>query len=67
MKLNVKCQMSNVKFDAIAFGMGERASEFHIADKGDIVYTIDEDRWLARAELGGNKRLQLKIKDMKVH
>ena len=45
-------------FDAIAFGMGERSSQFHIGDAVDIVYTIDEDRW------DGNNKLQLKIKDL---
>lgn len=46
-------------FNAIAFGMGERATEFHIGDRVDIVYTIEEDSW------NGNEKLQLKIKDIK--
>jgi len=61
LKLKVKSQKSKVKsFDAIAFGMGERANEFHIGDKVDAVYTIDEDRW------NGTKKLQLKIKDIRL-
>ncbi len=69
LKLIVNCQMLNVKFDAIAFGIGERANEFHIGDTVDIAYTISEDTWLARRSLGeggnGNRKLQLKIKDIK--
>ena len=45
--------------NAIAFGIGARSSEFHVGDAVDIVYTIDEDRW------NGNRKLQLKIKDIK--
>jgi single-stranded-DNA-specific exonuclease len=47
------------RIDAIAFGMGERASELHIGDKVDVVYTIDENVW------NGNKSLQLKVKDLR--
>jgi hypothetical protein len=39
--------------------MGERASEFHIGDKVDVAYTINEDTWQ------GNKKLQLKVKDLR--
>ena len=46
-------------FHVIAFGFGKRASEFTIGSTFDIAYTIDEDRW------NGNKKLQLKIKDIK--
>jgi len=47
------------RIGGIAFGMGERSSEFNIGDKVDIVYTVDENSW------NGNKRLQLKIKDIR--
>lgn len=45
--------------NAIAFGFGQRASELHVGDTVDIVCTIDEDRW------NGNRKLQLKIKDIR--
>ncbi|MBI1919199.1 single-stranded-DNA-specific exonuclease RecJ, partial [Candidatus Microgenomates bacterium] len=54
---NLTIQQSTI-FDAIAFGLGERAGEFHIGDKVDIVYTIEQDTW------NGNSKLQLKIKDI---
>ncbi len=60
----------NEKIPAIAFGMGEMASKIHIGDKIDIIYSIEEDNWPARnasqREAGGNgnRRLQLKIKDL---
>ncbi|MDP3726908.1 MAG: DHHA1 domain-containing protein, partial [bacterium] len=59
LKLNQESGIRNYGFDAIAFGMGEKASEFHIADKVDIVYTIDENEW------NGSKKIQLRIKDIK--
>ena len=46
------------RIEGIAFGMGEMSSKIHIGDKVDIVYTIDENEW------NGEKRLQLKIKDI---
>jgi len=46
--------------DGIWFGGGDKASDFKAGNKVDIVYTIDQDLW------NGNKRLQLKIKDLKV-
>ena len=46
------------RIDAIAFGMGERSTDFHIGDKVDVVYTVSEDSW------NGSKRVQLKIKDI---
>ena len=45
-------------FEAIAFGMGERASELHVGDAIDVAYTIDENTW------NGNTKLQLKVKDI---
>lgn len=59
LKIRIKNQKSNIKYDGIAFGMGERTGEFSIEDKVDIVYTIVLDTW------NGNNRLQLKIKDIK--
>ncbi len=46
-------------FDGIWFNAGDRAAEFKIGDKVSLAYTIDQDLW------NGNKRLQLKIKDLK--
>ncbi len=48
-----------LNFDAICFGMGERASEFNIGDKIDIAFTIDQNKW------NGNTKLQLKVKDVR--
>ena len=59
LKLVVSSQKSDVKFSAIAFGMGEMFSKIKIGDKIDVVYIIDENEW------NGEKRLQLKIKDIK--
>jgi single-stranded-DNA-specific exonuclease len=44
--------------DAIAFGMGEFFSKIRIGDKINIVYTLNENNW------NGEKRLQLKIRDL---
>lgn len=47
-------------YDAIAFNMGDRFSQLKEGKKIDIVYTIDQNVW------NGNKKLQLKIKDIKL-
>jgi single-stranded-DNA-specific exonuclease len=49
------------KIDCIAFGMGERAADLQVGSTVDIVYTIDRDTW------NGNKKMQLKIKDVKAN
>ena len=49
---------SGVRFGAIAFGMREMFSKIKIGDKINIVYVIDENEW------NGEKRLQLKVKDL---
>lgn len=46
------------KLAAIAFGLGEKAPSLHIGDKINIVYSVEDDTW------NGNRRLQLKIKDI---
>ncbi len=65
-------QNDDTVFDAIGFGMGEMFSKIKTGEKIDIVYTIDENEWPARqsnaqafAGGNGNKRLQLKIKDLR--
>lgn len=46
-------------YDGIAFGMGNRAKDFHIGEKVDVAYAITENVW------NGNRNIQLKIKDAK--
>jgi single-stranded-DNA-specific exonuclease len=60
LRLVVSDPKLGVRLESIAFGMGETA-KIHIGDKIDIVYTIDENEW------NGEKRLQLKIKDIRRH
>jgi len=47
-----------IKLPGIAFGMGEMFSKIKIGDEVTIVYVINENEW------NGEKRLQLKIKDL---
>lgn len=56
--LRLTISQPNAVMEAIAFGMGERASEFHVGDAIDIAYTIDENNW------NGRKKMQLKVKDI---
>ncbi len=62
LKMNLKFKISNLKFQTIGgigFGMGEKSSEIKIGDKVNIAFTIDQNVW------NGDKKLQLKIKDIK--
>lgn len=59
LKLNLKSKDSNFWIEAIAFGMGELNS-LEVGDEIDAIYTIDLNEW------NGNKRLQLKVRDIKV-
>ncbi len=45
--------------DGIGFNMGERIAELKIDQPVDVAYNISEDSW------NGNKRLQIKIKDIR--
>lgn len=56
--IKFRIKKSELQMEAIAFGIGERASEFHIGDEIDIVYSIEEEEW------NGSKKLQLKLKDV---
>ena len=58
LKLNLKSQISNFKFNAIAFGMGED-SKLRIGDKVDVVYTLSNNSW------GDRQNIELKIKDIR--
>jgi len=58
LKLNLKSKTSNLKFSAIAFGMGEK-NHLKIGDKADVVYTMEENSW------NGYKNIELKIKDLR--
>jgi len=57
--LKLRVQKDGKYFDAIGFGLGDRADEVRIGSKIDLVYTIEENEW------NGNNRLQLKIKDLR--
>ena len=57
--LKLRVQKDGKYFDAIGFGLGDRADEVRIGSKIDLVYTIEENEW------NGNNRLQLKIKNLK--
>lgn len=46
------------KISAIGFGMGELISKIHVGDYVNIAYSIDDDIW------NGNRRMQLKLKDI---
>ena len=58
LKLNLKPNDSSFWIDAIAFGMGE-LNQIKIGDEIKVAYTLDLNEW------NGNKKLQLKIKDIK--
>lgn len=57
--LRLNLRQEDSAFEAIAFGMGEKAKELKAGDRIDIAYNIDENTW------NGNTKLQLKIKDIK--
>ncbi|OGM20311.1 single-stranded-DNA-specific exonuclease RecJ [Candidatus Woesebacteria bacterium RIFCSPHIGHO2_01_FULL_38_9] len=58
LKLNLEKQ--GVTFEAIGFGIGNLYVNLSSTKPIDVAYTVDENIW------NGNKKLQLKIKDMKL-
>lgn len=57
--LKLKVSDNSDLFDAIGFGMGERAAEIQVGDSIEIAYNLDENEW------NGRKNLQLRIKDFR--
>ncbi len=58
LKLRLTSHVSRLTFDAIAFNFGALYGQLQPGAEAAIAYSIDLDRW------NGNKRLQLKIKDI---
>ncbi|MBI4097506.1 MAG: single-stranded-DNA-specific exonuclease RecJ, partial [Candidatus Levybacteria bacterium] len=58
LRIQVKSQNSKVKIGGILFGY-DQSLDLKIGDKIDIVYVISQNEW------NGNKKLELKIKDIK--
>lgn len=61
LKLRIKDPQSSQIIDAIAFSMGKRYGELKQGAVIDIVYTIDMNVW------NGNKKIQVKVRDMKIN
>ena len=57
LKLKFRVQSPELRVEGIAFGMGE-GNGFKIGDNVDVVYNLSENEW------NGNKKIQLKIKDI---
>jgi len=47
-------------FDAIGFSMGEKQADLKVGDQIDIVFNLKEDEW------SGNKKLQLRLIDLRL-
>ena len=61
LKLLLKAQDGTPKiFEAIGFNMTNGFSHLQVGDKADFVFTISEDNW------NGNKKIQLKLMDLKI-
>ncbi len=59
LKLRLSDPLSRFSFEAIAFGMGELFSQLSPEKKIDIAYNLSLNEW------NGNRKLQLKIKDIR--
>ncbi len=58
LKLEFRVQNSEFRIRGIAFGMGE-GNGFKIGDRVDVVYNLSENEW------NGNKKIELKIRDLR--
>jgi len=59
LKLRLSAPLSRLVFEAIGFGLGELLSQLSPEKTIDIVYNLSLNEW------NGNRKLQLKIKDIK--
>lgn len=60
LKLRLTSPVSRLTFDVIGFGMGSFYAQLSPDEPIDIAYNLTPDEW------NGNKRLQLKLKDIKM-
>jgi len=60
LKFHLASPVSRLTFDVIGFGMGSFYAQLSPDEPIDIVYNLTTDEW------DGNKRLQLKLKDIKM-
>lgn len=58
LKIRFKINDLGLMIEGIAFGIGDK-HQLKIGDKVDVVYTLEENSW------NGNKKMQLKIKDLR--
>lgn len=58
--LKLIVESDGVRYDAVAFGMGEKESELTLGEKIKVAYVLDENEW------NGQRKLQLKVKDLRV-
>jgi single-stranded-DNA-specific exonuclease len=60
LKLRLRLPDESILIEAIGFGLGELYGKLRIDTPIDIAYTIDMNLW------NGNKKLQLKVKDIQI-
>lgn len=59
--LKLKLEKKGIYFDAIAFNLGFLGSQLEEGKKVDICYNVTENLW------GGRRKIELKIKDIKLN
>ncbi len=60
LKLALRAENNPKIFEAIGFGFGEKFSELKSGDHIDVVFNLQEDEW------NGNKKMQLRLIDLKM-